>query len=180
MTVQIWKTMALVTLLSFGVSACGSKHDKDEHGTTITVDAKDHDGKSVQVKADGETGRVAINVPGFDANIKLPKVLLDHENFDIDGVKLYPGSKVDTVNVNADDRGGKHKAIVKIGFSAPSDPATVSAWFQKALADKSIAAKVTGNSLAGTTGDGNAFAIDFAAGAAGKTAGIITIKDETE
>ena len=104
MAVYSRQSLLLIATATLGLSACQSKHDKDDLGTTITVDAKDKDGKTVQVKADGETGRVAINVPGFDANVKLPKMMLNHSNFDIDGVKLYPGSKVDSVNVNADNQ----------------------------------------------------------------------------
>ena len=56
-----------------------------------------------EASIDGGSGQVKIDVPGFEANIKLPKVQLDAANFDIGGVKLYPGSKVTSMNIDAAD-----------------------------------------------------------------------------
>ena len=98
---------ALIALpLALGLVACSSK-DEPEEGTTVNIDATTDEGSSVKITADGKTGNVGFRVPGFDTNIRLPKKLLDDTNFDIDGVKLYPGSTVDTVNITANDNGGK-------------------------------------------------------------------------
>src|SRR3546814_10409966 len=43
-------------------------------------------------------------------------------DFDIDGVKLYPGSQVTKVDVDADDKNGADKATVKLGFTSPAAP----------------------------------------------------------
>ena len=60
-----------------------------------------------------------------DDNDGIPDFVdLDVEgDFDIDGVKLYPGSKVGSVDVNAGETGGKDKARVEMGFTSPAAPA---------------------------------------------------------
>ncbi len=39
---------------------------------------------------DGNTGAVAINVPGFSGKLDLPKIHLDADDFEMNGVHLYP------------------------------------------------------------------------------------------
>jgi len=98
------RTIVLPVIALSALSACGSR-DKDAEGTSVSINAKEKDG-NVAINADGKTGKVSVNLPGFNADLKLPKMMLDHSNFDLDGVKLYPESKVRSVVVNADDTGG--------------------------------------------------------------------------
>ncbi len=157
------------------LSACHGRDETKEPGTSVSINAKSDDGDDVQIKADGETGKVAVKIPGFEGKMTLPKMMLDHSNFDIDGVKLYPGSKVTNVNVNANDSGDHDSAKVNVTFTSPADPAKVAAYFRQAFADEDI--KVAGNdaSLAGTTSDGNPFTIALTPGVAGQTAGTVAI-----
>ncbi len=153
------------------------KEDEARNGTSISVNAKSDSGEDVKITADGETGKVALNLPGFDANITLPKVVLKDSNFDIDGVKLYPGATVSSVNVKADKSGGGDNARVQIVFSAPAEPKPVRDWFLKAFADKSVKASISGESLVGETRDGTPFTMDFATGKGGSTTGTIVLDD---
>jgi hypothetical protein len=157
------------------LSACHGRDDAKEPGTSVSINAKSDDGEDVQISADGETGKVAVNVPGFEGKMTLPKVILDHSNFDIDGVKLYPGSKVTNININADDSGGKDSTKVNATFTAPADPAKVAAYFRKAFADEDIKVSGSDASLAGTTNDGNPFTITLTPGVAGQTSGAVAI-----
>lgn len=167
----------LLALPACHVAKSPSKDEAAHEGTSISVNAKSESGDDVKITADGETGKVSVNLPGFDANITLPKVVLKDSNFDIDGVKLYPGATVSSVNVKADKRDGDNNARVQIVFSAPAEPKPVRDWFVKAFADKSVAAKVSGESLVGTTRDGTPFTMDFAAGKGGSTTGTIVLDD---
>jgi hypothetical protein len=166
---------ALLALpLALGITACSSK-DEPEEGTSINIDATTEKGSSVQITADGKTGNVGFKVPGFDTNIRLPKKLLDDTNFDIDGVNLYPGSTVDTVNITANKKGGKDEQTdVRIGFTSPADPAKVSDWFKEQFAKESIKASGDAAKLTGTTKDGEAFTIELTE-KDGKTAGLVNI-----
>lgn len=167
---------ALIALpLALGLAACSSK-DEPEEGTTVNIDATTDKGSSVTITADGKTGNVGFKVPGFDTNIRLPKKLLDDSNFDIDGVKLYPGSTVDTVNITANDQGGKDEQTdVRIGFTSPADPAKVSDWFRDQFGKQSIKASGDAAKLTGTTKDGEAFTIELT-DKDGKTAGLVSIQ----
>jgi hypothetical protein len=161
--------------LILGLAACGSR-DEPEQGTTVSIDATSESGKKVEISADGKSGNVGFKVPGFDVNMRLPKKLLDDSNFDIDGVKLYPGSTVDTVNITANKQADKgERADVRIGFTSPADPAKVGGWFKDQFGKQSISLTGDAGKLAGTTKDGEAFTIELAE-KDGKTAGTVIVR----
>jgi hypothetical protein len=162
--------------LTLGLVACGVGNEPDK-GTTVSIDATGKDGNKVAIKADGESGKVSLNVPGFDANVRLPKALLDDSNFDIDGVKLYPGSKVDTVDIKADEASGKGRADVRIGFSSPAEPAKVAAWFKEQFGKQSIEVGGDADTLNGKSENGDAFSIELTAADGGRTAGTVSISE---
>lgn len=173
--------LLLLPLLA-GVSACDVETstdaaDTNATGTNININATSGKGEDVRITADGDTGKVSVNLPGFDANVTLPKVMLKDSNFDIDGVKLYPGAHVTSVNIQGDKSGTGDGNHVQIIYSAPADPKPVRDWFAKAFADKSISTTVAGESLSGKTRDGTPFAMTFAPGKAGTTTGTIVIDD---
>ncbi len=158
------------------LSACNGRDDANTQGTSVNITGKGEDGKDdVQIKADGSTGKVAIKVPGFEGKVSLPKIMLDRADFDIDGVKLFPGSKVNTLNVNADNTGGKDSTKVHVAFTSPADVAKVAAYFREALAKRDIAVTGGDANLAGRTEDGEPFVIALAPGAAGQTSGTVTL-----
>lgn len=163
--------LPLVALI--GLAACGSR-DEPKEGTSVSINAKDENG-SVAIMADGKTGKVSVNLPGFNADLKLPKMMLDHSNFDLDGVELYPDSKVRSVNVDADETGGQDKAKVRIQFVSPADPAKVKAWFKTGFKDHEIKHVETPNGFTGTTDDGDAFSLSLAPNGSEATIGTIDL-----
>lgn len=167
------RTIILPVIALSALSACGSR-DKDAEGTSVSINAKDKDG-DVAINADGKTGKVSVNLPGFNADLKLPKMMLDHSNFDLDGVKLYPESKVRSVVVNADDTGGHDKAKVRVSFESPADTAKVKAWFKTGFDDEGIKFAETPTGFTGTTDDGDAFVVTLAPNGASATSGTIDI-----
>ena len=102
------------------LSACDSKD-----GTSFTMNTSDSDGNTT-VSADGKTGQVALNVPGFSGKITLPKMHLDGNDLDLNGVHLYPGSKITTMNVDAKNN---DEGVVHVAFTSPADPQVVRDWF---------------------------------------------------
>jgi hypothetical protein len=159
----------------FLLTACGSSNDDGKRGADISVDAKTESGSSVAIKADGATGKVSVDVPGFNANVTLPKMMLENGDFDIDGVKLYPGSHVKSVNVNADSSGKDKKAAVKIGFTSPAEIEKVRAWFAKGFAHEGVKATATPTGFAGTTDDDGSFTVTLTPEGAGATTGVVDI-----
>ncbi len=167
------RSVLLLAIAALPLAACEGNVKDGETGTSVTIDAKGNSGEDVAISADGQTGRVAVKVPGFEGKMNLPKFMLDNSNFDLDGVKLYPGSKVTNVNITADE-GQRKDAQVSIAFSSPAEPAKVATYLQKAFAEKKMAVTANGTSLSGTTTDGDAFAIALEPGAGG-TSGRIDI-----
>ena len=157
------------------LAGCGQSGSDSKDGTAITVDAKGEGGDDVAINADGKTGDVSVKVPGFEGKMQLPNININAEDFDIDGVKLYPGSKINGMHVNADSAKGNETGLVSFNFTSPAEPATVAAYLRKAFAEKGTTLAGTDTAMSGTKADGDAFAISLAAAPSGQTSGKISI-----
>ncbi len=156
------------------LAACGESNNPVEPGTTVKIDARDEKGEAVAIVADGESGDVAVKLPGFEAKVDLPRINLTADNFDIEGVKLYPGTKIDTININSDENGTTDSTKVLAAFTAPATPDQVAAHLRAGFADKKIDVSGSGTSMSGVTSDGAAFTISISP-AKGGSAGRIEI-----
>jgi len=163
--------LALPLLLLFPLAACGSGE-----GTSIKINAKsDANGSSTTVSTDGN-GQAAIKIPGFEGAIKLPQVHVNAENFDLNGVKLYPNSSVKALNVDAhSDGAGKDSGKVHIAFESPAAPATVQRWFRDKMAARGFKIEAAGDGLKGNTDEGEPFTLALAAEGDAKTKGTLDV-----
>jgi hypothetical protein len=152
------------------LAGCGG----DDKGTSISITGNDNEGKHVTTSVDGNSGKVKIDVPGFAANITLPKIQLDADNFDIGGVKLYPGSTVTAMNIDAGKK-GQNADTVSIVFDSPADAATVKAWFLEKMKAERFTVAEAATGISGKTDDGDAFTLTLAPGATGHSKGTIDI-----
>jgi len=168
MTIRSRATASILPLLALALplAACGKKDDGTP-GTSITIAGKDDN----VAAATDKDGVVSVNVPGVNIKVDLPKIDLTAGNFDIDGVKLYPGSRISSVDVKS---GEGEKGGVAIAFDAPGDRAAVRDYFVKAFEDKGMQARIDGEAIAGIDEDGDPFRIALAQNGAGKTQGHIT------
>ena len=143
------------------LAACGQGEEKKDK-TEVSINAGDEHG-GVQIKTGKDGGNIKIGGDGAAIDIDIPDFVdLDIESdFDIDGVKLYPGSKVTTVNVDANDRNGASKATVKLGFTSPAAPAKAADWMAGEFAKKGVKVTRSGDTLAGKDKDGSDFTINF-------------------
>lgn len=144
--------------------------DKSD-GTSFTMNTSDSDGNTT-VSADGKTGQVALNIPGFSGKITLPKVHLSGDDLELNGVHLYPGSKITTMNVDAK---GNDTGVVHVAFTSPADPQVVRNWFQQKLTGAGFKLRADGDGLAGTTDDGKPFSMQLTADGDGKAKGDMTV-----
>ena len=157
------------------LAACGQSEKKDQ--PEVSINAGDETG-GVHISSGKDGGRIRIGGERAGIDMKLPDFAdLDIEgDFDIDGVKLYPGSEVTTVNVDANARDGKGDAKVELGFSSPVAPAKAADWMAAEFAKKSVKVTRTGETLAGTTADGDDFRIDFGADGANTRGKVVITK----
>src|SRR5690606_30162004 len=123
-------------------------------------------------------GKISIGGEGAAINIDVPDFVdLDIESdFDIDGVKLYPGSKVTKVDVDAKDKEGADTATVKLGFTSPAAPAKAADWMAGEFAKKGVKITRSGDMLAGKDKDGSDFRITFAPDGATAKGEVVIVK----
>lgn len=127
--------------------------------------------ENVTIQAD-ENGSIAFNLPIAQGQIKVPSGFMHNGNFDIDGVKLPPGSSVTGVSVFARDKG----ATVNMAFNAPMPPDQVRSYFVDQFRNQGVEAALSGDSVTGKSKDGSPFTIQVSA-APGGSAGKIAIQD---
>lgn len=169
------RSLFLFPLMALALSACGTSDDDGKPGTDIAIDIQTDEGKPLRATADGKTGAFAVDIPGFKAEIALPKIKLGADNFDIGGVKLYPGSNVLAMGISQEP-GNMDITKVEVSFDAPAAPDVVKSWFLEKFGAKSGTTVTSGpNGITGTTSDGEPFAIDLKAGEAGHSIGKVAI-----
>lgn len=151
--------------LPLTLAACGS-----DGNTNISVHDADGD---VNISTD-DNGHASIKLPGFDASIKLPRMDVSGENFEVNGVKLYPGSTIKDVNVDASSGGGKDGRVA-LKFEAPASLDKVQAWFRDAMAKHNFKVSPQGSGFAGTTDDGQPITLELEAVGADKAKGSLTV-----
>jgi len=168
------RPLAAAILLAATLSAC----DGSKTGTSISINSTDSDG-NVVASMDGNTGAVAINVPGFSGKLNLPKIHLDANDFDMNGVHLYPGSTISGMNVEAHDDGkpggSGDTGRVRVSFASPAAPATVRDWFQQKLNGAGFTVTPDGTGLTGTTDEKQPFRLELTADGSDKSKGVITV-----
>ncbi|MFL6735935.1 MAG: hypothetical protein ACJ8F4_02610 [Sphingomonas sp.] len=128
--------------------------------------------ENVSIHAD-ESGHIAFNLPIAEGQVKVPAGMMHNGNFDIDGVKLMPGSSVTGFNLDAHDKG----ATVDMSFNAPGAPDEVRSYFLDQFKKKGVEAALAGESIAGKSKDGSPFIIHVSPAAEGSK-GVISVQSQ--
>ncbi len=155
-------TVGLVGVLA--LAAC----DRSNEGASVSINA---DGGNVLGAINGETGEMKIDVPGFQGTVKLPKIRIDTGNFDLNGVRLYPGSSIKNLNIVGDDKAGG----LRVAFASPATPTIVRDWFAQRLGKVGYQVHPEGANLIGTTDENKPFRLELAPDGADKATGTIVI-----
>jgi len=128
-----------------------------------------NDDADVTIKAD-EGGNVDFNLPFVKGQVKVPSGFMHNGNFDIDGVKLMPGSSVTGVSVFAANQG----STVNVAFAAPAPPQAVRSYFIDQFKKQGVDAAISGGGVTGQSKDGAPFTIQVEPAATGSK-GVIVI-----
>lgn len=160
---RIWLALPLAVALA----ACGSGE-----GDGASISVKSGDGEA-SVKTDKD-GRVSVKAPGFEGSLKLPKFEIGAENFEIDGLKLYPGSTIANLNVDANqDKGGED--TVRIQFDSPAAADQVRSWFREQMQAAGFTVAASGSELRGKTSEGSDFTLKLDPAGDAKSRGTLTV-----
>lgn len=164
-------TRFALLLAPLALAAC------DGAGTNISLSGNSESGEgNVSIKT-GADGGVSIEAPGVSINTKLPKINLTAEDFDVNGLKLYPNSAIRELNAVGNDKlGEKQDNHVTIAFDSPAPLATVQAWFRDNLAKQGFKVEARGNGFAGTTKEGDPFTLELNADGEDKAKGKIEVR----
>ena len=124
----------------------------------------------------GADGEVNGNAGGFEAKLKLPGMKIDADDFDMNGVGLYPGSTIRQLNVTGDAKGKTgNGGVVTVHFDAPAAPEVVAGWFEKQLGGAGFTLTRSGTALTGKTDEQKPFNLELIPGTAGQSKGTIVI-----
>lgn len=158
------KNVLLMLPLAAALAGCGSDGD----GTSVSI--KGDDGNAVASL--GKDGRVAIKAPGFEGSLKLPKFEFGAENFEVDGLKLYPGSTIANLNVES---GNDKDGSVRVDFDAPAAVGQVQRWFQDEMQSAGFNLSAKDGMLTGTTKDGSPFTLKLSPAGDEKARGTLSV-----
>ncbi len=127
------------------------------------------DDAPVEIRSAEKPGqsRLKIEADGFKADVNLPMAGMMSDKMEIDGVKLFPGSNITGVDIDAK---GKEDGRVTMRFETPAPRDKVVAWFGDQFTQQKFEARQTSGGFAGTSADGNWYTLDLKA-AGGGTAG---------
>ena len=128
--------------------------------------------ENVSIHAD-ESGHIAFNLPIAEGKLKVPASIMHDGNFDIDGVKLMPGSSVTGFNVDA----ANDNATVDMSFTAPASPDEVRSYYVDQFKKQGVEVALAGDAVAGKSKDGSPFTIQVSPAASGSQ-GKIVIHDK--
>jgi len=119
-----------------GLGSVNVTTDHDDKSASANAGSSDNTSSSAEVNLDNGNGAVGIKLPGFSANVNMPGLNLNNGNFDIDGLKLYPGAKIGKMNVKASTaESDDGKGTVNLDFEAPVAPNLVHDYYAKGLTD---------------------------------------------
>ena len=145
------------------IGACDSQSQDRNHG-----------GADISINSD-DSGQESFNLSIGQGRVNIGGLKLDGEDFDIDGVKLMPGSSLTAFNIDSRGKG----ATVNLAFKAPKSPDEVRAYFVDKFRANGVHARLSGgDKVVGTSKDGDPFTIAVAAAPGGSKGTIVVHSDD--
>lgn len=179
---------ALIAILLCGVAvaACEANQSDREAEKAAAVSAElaadldsDRGGTGVQFRADTNSGDIQLRLPGgIEGKFKLPEGIDADNDFDLEGIGRYPGSRLTGVDLKVLDGDPKADATVRLAFTAPGSADAVADWYEKAFAEKGRSVLRNGTTLSTTTRNGKPMVMALQDGAGKVAHGTLTIRDE--
>lgn len=138
------------------LGACGDRDDREAQ-TQNDNDAEAAVTPDSGNGADGGRSGFSIDLPGVRGTIALPGIKLSGGDIDIDGVALYPGSRVLDMKISGEE--GESEGGYTVRFEADALPRDVQRYFLDAFAAKGVKASADGAGVKGHDHRGRPFSI---------------------
>jgi hypothetical protein len=124
------RALALCLVGTLALAGCNFKaHGDNGEDASITIGG----GNGADGAASTGNGQqsVSIKVPGFSAKVNVPDLDIGSDT-KIEDMPLFPGTKVNGVNISAQDGVDSHdnRGDVTMAFTAPADTDKVIAWYK--------------------------------------------------
>lgn len=168
------KIIAAIAVLPLVLSACSKSEDD---GSSISIDLSDEsteESEKIKIGGEGEDGKFSIKADGFSLDVDLPEITMDSDDFDLNNVALYPGSKI--TNFNIEDQKGEGGKVT-VSFVAPTGIDSLSEWFQTKMTEEEFEVAKDGSNLSGTTDEGDPFSLELTEASAEETKGILQFSE---
>lgn len=154
------------------LASCSVKADSDKKTASVSI------GDSILPGDSSLSDKgLKIDADGFKAALEIPGMEIGGKKFDLDGMKLYPGSSVKGMTVQARAKDGEKKGTVRVTFTSPASPDSVLAFAEKEAAREGYAVGRSGLGLTGSDGKDKLIAYIVAAEGSG-TRGSVTLSDK--
>ena len=166
--------IAVVAALPLVLSACSKSDDED---SSVSIDLSDdsaEESEKIKIGGEGEEGKFSIKADGFSMDVDLPEIKLDSDDFDLNNVALYPGSKI--TNFDIEDQKGEGGKVT-VSFVAPTDADSLSDWFQTKMTAEEFEVTKDGNNLSGTTNEGDPFSLELNEASTKETKGMLQFSE---
>ena len=138
-----YPTMLVLPALLIGCHVQGKHVADGDDNVTISANAN---------------GQVAFDLPFAKGNIKLPASAMHNGDFDMDGVKMMPGTKMSGFHLDS----ANGVSNVNMDFTAPQSAEQVRYYFIDQFKAKGIEARLAGDTVSGMSKDGDPFTIKVA------------------
>lgn len=163
---------AIVLFLSALLLTACNFTDVPSKSTEFGTGSKGDYATAASTKDDDD--RIAAGENAANCDSRQQHNVQDENSFEIDCVKLFPGTTIKLVNASADDK--RSEAFEKIAFTSPAAADDVMEWYYTEFAKKDIRLSFDGLTLSGTSKSGTPFTVEMIDGDDKKTIGIIPIK----
>lgn len=142
------RPMLALIAVPLALAGCGSHHEG-----SVTTTATDASGNKV-------VSALSIDTKDFKANIEVPGLELAGGHLDLDGIKLYPGTKVHGIRVRATDAGKADSHSVAFDFVSPALPDAVADHLVKQARDEGFTVERSAGTAGGVELTGTKFKHD--------------------
>ncbi len=127
----------------------------------------------------GSKNSMALNLPGgFGIRLPFNEDMQDADDFEVDGVKPFPGARMNGLRVRAfeETANPNNGSQVEISFAAPAPPRSVVNWYEREFSKKGTLFERRGDRILGRTTEGKAFELTTRPSGSGST-GLFRVRE---